>query len=332
MNALHFVMPQLLWLLPLALLPMIGHGLRQFDFPGLEYWPQDKFGNFFQWLLRGTAVLTLASLIIAASGPYVEGGTVVKKGEGAEIVVVLDRSGSMSESLANTVVLQTLPGNKTPEGFVSKISEARKTLEEFMRRREADTFGLVVFNSSPISVAPLSSDRDLPKAALKSAEARSVGFTSLARALAMGLDYFRDRPLTATRLILLVSDGDAVIEGEDLETLKAKFQRVHAQLMWIYVRGDREPSVMDSQVDSASLTMHKEFANLGMNYQLFEVTDPAGLQHAVAEVSRLTNKPTHYEYRLPRRDLAFYFYLAGLLFLGFLAWIKKMEINAWTAS
>lgn len=331
MSALHFVMPHLLWALPLALLPLIGHGLNQFSFPGLEDWPHDKFGNLFKWLLRACAGLTIATLVVAAAGPYMEGGSTERYGEGAEIVIVLDRSGSMSESMANTVGLQTLPGNKTPEGFVSKISEARKTLETFMRKREADTFGLVVFNSSPISVAPLSSDRDLAKAALKSAEARSVGFTSLARALSMGLDYFRDRPITATRLILLVSDGDAVIDGEDLEVLKAKFQRMHTQLMWIYVRGDREPSVMDEQTDSASLTMHKEFANMGMAYQLFEVTDPAGLQKAIVEIGRLTNKPTKYAYRLPRRDLGLPLYILAFLLIAGLIWVKKLEISAWHA-
>jgi mxaC protein len=235
----------------------------------------------------------------------------------------------MSESLAGTVNTQVLPGVQTPEGFVSKISAARETLEEFMRLREADTFGLVVFNSSPISVAPLSADRELAKAALQSAEARSVGFTALARALGMALDYFRERPVTATRLILLVSDGDAVIEGEDRAYLQQQFSRMRAQLIWIYVRGDREPSILTSDTDSASLSMHRVFGEMGMPYQAFEVTDAAGLQKAVNEVGRLTNQPTRYEYRLPRRDLAAPLYLAALLLLGALVWIKRLEITAW---
>ncbi len=329
MSALHFLKPELLWGLPLALLPLLGHGVRRFDFPGLEDWPRDRWSEAMRIGLRVLGCLTLACLLVAAAGPFTEGGTVSRKGEGAEIVVVLDRSGSMSESLAGTVSTQVLPGLKTPEGFVSKISAARKTLEEFMRLREADTFGLVVFNSSPISVAPLTGDRELTHAALQSAEARSVGFTSMARALGMGLDYFRERPLTATRLILLVSDGDAIIEGKDRDYLQQQFQHIQAQLIWIYVRGDREPSIMTGETDSASLSMHRAFGGMGMPYQAFEVTDAAGLQKAVNEVGRLTNQPTRYEYHLPRRDLAPPFYLAALLLLGALAWTKRQEITAW---
>jgi mxaC protein len=329
MNTLHFLKPELLWALPLALLPLFGHGLRRFDFPGLEDWPRDRISDLMRWGLRALGCLTLACLLLAAAGPFTEGGADSRTGEGAEIVVVLDRSGSMSESLAGTVNTQVLPGVQTPEGFVSKISAARETLEEFMRLREADTFGLVVFNSSPISVAPLSADRELAKAALQSAEARSVGFTALARALGMALDYFRERPVTATRLILLVSDGDAVIEGEDRAYLQQQFSRMRAQLIWIYVRGDREPSILTSDTDSASLSMHRVFGEMGMPYQAFEVTDAAGLQKAVNEVGRLTNQPTRYEYRLPRRDLAAPLYLAALLLLGALVWIKRLEITAW---
>jgi mxaC protein len=329
MSTLHFLKPELLWALPLALLPMFSHGLRQFSFPGLDDWPEDRASRLLRWGLRWLACLTVACLLLAAAGPFTEGGTVTRAGNGAEIVVVLDRSGSMSESLAGTVSTQVLPGLKTPEGFVSKISTARNVLEQFMQLREADTFGLVVFNSSPISVAPLSADRELAEAALKSAEARSVGFTAMSRALGMGLDYFRDRPVTTNRLILLVSDGDAIIEGADREYLRRAFNRLHAQLIWIYVRGDREPSIMTGQIDSASLSMHHEFGNMGMPYQAFEVTDAVGLQKAVSEVGRLTNQPTQYEYRLPRRDLAPALYLVALLLLCALVWIKQLEITAW---
>lgn len=332
MNTLHFLKSELLWMLPLALLPLLSHGLRQFDFPGLEDWPRDRVSDFMRWGLRGMACLTVLCLLLAAAGPFAEGGIASRVGKGAEIVVVLDRSGSMSESLAGISSTQTLPGNKTPEGFVSKISTARNVLEDFMRLREADTFGLVVFNSSPISVAPLSSDRDLPKAALKSAEARSVGFTAMARALGMALDYFRDRPLTAQRLILLVSDGDAVIEGEDRAYLQQQFNRLHTQLIWIYVRGDREPSILTGATDSNSLSMHRVFGDMGMSYQAFEVTNEEGLHKAIEEVGRLTNLPTRYEYRLPRQDLAAPLYLAAMLLLGMLIWIKRLEITVWKVS
>lgn len=340
MNTIHFFKPELLWLLPLALLPMISYGVRQFNFPGLEDWPKDLLSDWLRWGVRAIAALTLVSLIIAAAAPFSEGGTVTKVGEGAEIVVVLDRSGSMSENLQSDN--QSI--NAKP---VSKIEAARKVLLKFMEQRPADTFGIVAFNAAPISVAPLSADRELAKAAIKSAESNSSGFTALNRALAMGLDYFNGRSFTATRLIMLVSDGDAVIEPADREILKNQFKQYRAKLIWVYVHAGVEKNILDSVIagDNEIITnaekekveinqnvaMNRLFEELDIPYQAFEVNSEAGLQQAVAEIGRATNKPTRYEYRLPRQDYAIYFYVLTMLLLGALFWLKQIEIKAWKA-
>jgi mxaC protein len=166
MNALHFYKPELLWLLPLTLLPFISHGIKTFKFPGLEDWPHDLTSNWLRWGVRAIASLTLATLILAAAAPFTEGGTDSRVGVGAEIVIVLDRSGSMSEGLKHH-------DDAKDSAFISKIEAARKVLLKFMLQRPADTFGVVAFNAAPISVAPLSSDRDLAKAALLSAQSQS---------------------------------------------------------------------------------------------------------------------------------------------------------------
>lgn len=348
MSALHFFKPELLWLLPLALLPFISHGIKKFSFPGLDDWPRDMASHWLRWAIRLLAALTLACLIIAAAAPFTEGGTDSRVGVGAEIVVVLDRSGSMSEGLKGREYnRQDAEALKSDDHFLSKIEAARSVLLKFMQQRPADTFGLVVFNSAPISVAPLSADRELAEAALLSAQSQSTGFTALGRALALALDYFDGRPYTATRLVLLVSDGDALIEAEDQAVLKQAFADQRAELMWVYVRGERELSILDTviagdneietkQDDASSMakqtaTMHEVFNQLGVPYQAFEVDSEAGLQSAIAAVSRATNKPTRYEYRLPKRDYAIYFYMLTYILLAILYWFKQSEIQAWKA-
>lgn len=338
MNALHFFKPELLWLLPLALLPLISYGVKQFSFPGLEDWPKDFASEYLRWGVRVVAVLTLTALIIAAAAPFTEDGTVTRVGEGAEIVVVLDRSGSMSENLkSNDQSVNAKP--------VSKIEAARKVLLKFMEQRPADTFGVVAFNAAPVRVAPLSADRELAKAALKSAEANSSGFTALNRALAMGLDYFNGRPFTATRLVMLVSDGDAVIEPEDRAILKQRFKQTRAKLIWVYVHAGVEKNILDSVIAgdneivtnaehalveiNQNVAMNRLFEELEIPYQAFEVNSEEGLRHAVAEIGRATNKPTRYEYRLPRQDYAVYFYVLTMLLLGALFCLKQFEIKAW---
>ncbi len=346
MSHLHFFKPELLWLLPIALLPLLTHGIKRFSFPGLEDWPKDNLSKLLQWASRGLASFALACLLIAAAAPYTEGGTVTRTGVGAEIVVVLDRSGSMSEGLkGRDYNRQAAEAGESSEHFLSKIEAARAVLLKFMQARPADTFGMVAFNSAPISVAPLSSDRALAEAALLSAQSQSTGFTALSRALALALDYFEGRPYTASRLVLLVSDGDALIEKEDQEVLKQAFMRHRAQLMWIYVRGERELSILDTVIagdneiiteadktyaaNKQSANMNEVFSQLGMPYQAFEVDSEEGFKSAMAAVSSATNKPTRYEYRLPRHDFGQYFYIASLLFLAGLFWLKKAEIKLW---
>lgn len=342
MSSIFFSKLEFLWLLPLALLPFISHGIKQFKYPGLEDWPKDWVSNSLKWLIRSLVSLAIICLIIAGAGPYDEGGTVTKVGKGAEIVVVLDRSGSMSEGLKGRDQGREAEENKN---FLSKIEAARAVLLRFMHKRPADTFGVVVFNSAPISVAPLSSDRALAEAAMVSAQSQSTGFTAIGRALALALDYFEGRPYTATRLILLVSDGDAIIEKEDQEVLKHEFARHHVQLMWIYVRGERELSIFDTVLagdaiieSSAEIqaiekkqveSMHEVFNKLGVPYQAFEVDSVDGFNKAIADISRATNKSTKYEYRLPRQDYAIYFYMLTILLIGLLYVFRRMEIKIW---
>lgn len=332
MNALHFFKPELLWLLPFCLLPLISYGVKQFSYPGLEDWTKDTVSNLLRWGVRVLAVLALASLVIAAAAPFTEGGTQTRTGKGAEIVIVLDRSGSMAESLEEQDPVERARGKMT----LSRIAASRTVLLKLMDQRPGDTFGVVVFNASPIAVAPLSADRELARAALKSAEGNSSGFTALHRALEMGLDYFQDRPYTATRLILLVSDGDTKIKDEDKEILRERFKEYQAELMWIYVHTGYDFSLefeedisKDEGAVDPNVALNQLFLSLGMPYQAFEVNSEQGLQRAVAEIGRATNKPTRYEFRLPRQDYAVYFYILAMSLLGVLFWLKQIEIKAW---
>ena len=326
---LHWTYPWALWALPLAALPLLSYAARSFAHPATADWPRDWPSEVVQLLLRAIGALTLAALIVASAAPYLEGGTQVLSGTGAEIVIVLDRSGSMSEPLIGTGDAGSIRGETHAE---SKIESARRILLAFMQRRPGDTFGMVTFNASPIGVAPLGEDRALVEAALVSAEARSEGYTAPARALGLALDYFRDRPLTASRVVLLVSDGGATISADNRAKLSELFGERHASLIWIYTRGEQEPSIrVPKGREFESLSMHEYFASLGSPYEMFEVTSPDALEHAVAEVGRLTNLPTRYEQHLPRKDLGAPLFALALGCIVALLGARLIEVQQWAA-
>ena len=322
---LHWTYPAVLWVLPLAVLPLLNYGARTFAYPYISDWPPDAASEWLRALLRAVGALSLALLVVASAGPYLEGGTQTLSGTGAEIAIVLDRSGSMTEPLIDP----------TGEGasHESKINAARRILLAFMQRRPGDTFGMTTFNASPIGVAPLSEDRELVEAGLVSAEGRSEGYTAPASALALALDYFRDRPITAARVVLLVSDGGATIKEENREKLRALFNARHASLIWIYTRGEEEPSIVAPRRKAASdsLSMHEFFGELGSPYEMFEVSSAEGLEHAIGEVGRMTNLPTRYEQHLPRKDLASPLFLFALIGIGFITAARSMEVWEWQA-
>jgi mxaC protein len=319
---LHWTYPWVLWALPLALLPLFDYGARTFSYSTTADWPRDWASDIMQLLLRVVGATTLVALIVASAAPYLEGGTQTLSGTGAEIVIVLDRSGSMSEPLIGAG-----EGDAHQE---SKIESARHILLAFMKRRPGDTFGMVTFNASPIGVAPLGEDRALVESALISAEARSEGYTAPARALGLALDYFRDRPLTASRVVLLVSDGGATISSANRAKLIDLFHERQASLIWIYTRGEQEPSIrVPKEFASESLSMHAFFESLGSPYQMFEVTSAEGLERAVAEVGRLTNLPTRYEQHLPRKDLAAPLFVFAMCCVFALIIARLLEVQTW---
>lgn len=328
MTELHFFKPELLWGLLLALLPFLSYGVKQFDYPSLERWPKDILSDNVNWLIKAIAALTISVLVIAAAAPFTEGGTDTKIGNGAEIVIVLDRSGSMSENLVRQDPL-------IQKKSTTRIQASREVLLKFLDQRQADTFGIVAFNASAIPVAPLSADRDLARAALKSAESYSSGNTALSRALEVGLSYFANRPITAIRVLLLVSDGDAKIKPEEKQVLETLLQQYRVQLMWIYVQQDEDHfldvadlSRTDGAVD-ADVALHQQFQTLGVPYQAFEVSSESGLQRTITEISRMTNKPTRYQYQLPRQDYAVYLYTLAVFLLCLLFWLRQHEIKYW---
>jgi mxaC protein len=326
---LHWTYPWVLWALPIAVLPLLSYAARTFSYPAIGDWPRDIASEVLQLLMRATGALTLAALVVASAAPYLEGGTQTLSGTGAEIVIVLDRSGSMSEPLLGEGDAGSIRGETHGQ---SKIEAARRILLAFMQRRPGDTFGMVTFNASPIGVAPLGEDRALVESALKSAEARSEGYTSPARALGLALDYFRDRPLTAARVVLLVSDGGATISAANRAKVAALFRERQASLIWIYTRGEQEPSIrVPKELASQSLSMHEFFASLSSPYEMFEVVDSQGLARAVAEVGRMTNLPTRYEQRLPRRDLGAPLFVFALACILALLGTRLLEVQSWPA-
>ena len=331
-NALGFDTPAALWLLVLGLLPLWRHGQSVLRHPAMLLMPEDRWSRALSWALRLIGMLCVVALVLGMAGLHLRQSEVERVGHGAHIMVVLDRSASMNDDFAGKYI-QSTDAVQNP----SKLKAAREVLAKFIESRQQDLVGLITFSTSPVFVLPLTHDQVALKAALDSAEAQGMGFTAVARGLGMALDYFKGKPVTGARLILLVSDGGAHIDSQTQDRIRSWFASEHAALAWIYIRGTNSPSIFvqpgegDDAASAPEYFLHEYFKTLGVPYQAYEAENPRALEAALRDVGKMHNLPSHYFEKQPRRDLAGICYAAALLLLVLLYGAKRMEISQWHA-
>ena len=160
---MSFSNPWVLWLLPLALGPLLAPGGEALRNGWLAFAPRDRLSSALGWALRGLAALAVAALVVAVADPHRPEYTVERVGRGAEIVLLLDRSRSMDQGFAGG---RAPPGGRLsgPEAIdyyfsqaparlrESKGKVARQLLSDFTAQRPDDRFALIVFSTLPMRV------------------------------------------------------------------------------------------------------------------------------------------------------------------------------------
>ncbi|MCB5188098.1 VWA domain-containing protein [Methylobacillus caricis] len=318
--------PAWLFLLVLALVPLMVRGHAAFPYPSVSRLPEDELSVWIERLWRWAGSLAIATLAIAMSGPYWGEQRLEKVGRGAHVMIVLDRSASMNDSFADTAKSDS----------ESKMAAARRVLQSFVSQSREDLLGMVTFSTSPILVAPLGGDREAVLAALRATEAGGMGFTAVARGLGMALDYFEGRPVTGARAILLVSDGGAHLDVKTQDLLREMFHRQGASLYWVYLRSANGASLKDAPEDEnrdafPEYQLHEYFQSLGVNYHVYEAESPQAVEEALADISRLKNQPVKYYEAAARQDLSWVFYLIALLCAATLFALHLTEVKKWRA-
>lgn len=319
-----FELPGWLLLLPLALLPLLLRGHAEFPYPAIANLPMDTLSLWLERAWRACGALAVAAIVMGLSSPFWGEQTIERIGRGAHIMIVLDRSASMNDDFAN----------QPADGSASKMAAARRVLQDFVSKSREDLLGMVTFSTSPILVAPLGGDREAVLAALSATEAGGMGFTAVARGLAMALDYYENKPVTGARAVLLVSDGAAHLDSKTQDTLRVMFKKQGASLYWIYLRSAGGASLKDKPEEGQEdaypeYALHQYFASLGVNYKAYEAENPQAVALAMADIAQLKNLPVRYQEAASRHDLSGVFYLLACLCSCALLALHLTEIRQW---
>jgi mxaC protein len=313
--------PWVLILLPLVLLPWFNHNLDK-TVAWVDLVPVDPLSRFFNIGLKLLATLIIAALILALAGPSLPEQKVERIGEGAEIVLLLDRSRSMDDPFA----VKHQAAAVSVGGDNSKRRIARDYLTEFIKNRPDDRFGFVFFSTKSVNLLPLTYDKD---AILATIEANALGKglsdTNMAEALLSSAEMFEGQTYRGSRIVLLVSDGGQLLSDDDKETITRLYREMNLGIYWIYLKSNRAMTLESSDddnllwVDIPERKLHTFFSSIGVPYRAFEAGSLEAFSEALAEIDRQHYETLLVEETLPHEPKADALLLLAMLALLLLA-------------
>lgn len=319
--------PLLLLLLPLSLLPLFLSAQAPDRVPSLDTVARDRLSAAIDWGLRLLTALALAALVLGIAGLHIRGETVQRVGEGANLVLLLDRSASMDQNFAGQQAADS--------GDESKADAAKRLLSQFVEDRKHDRFGVVAFSTSPMPVLPLTDRAHAVKAAIAAIDRPGLAFTDVGRGMLLALAMHDQDEARGGRAVLLVSDGAAVIDRKVQEALRAQAAKRPINLYWLFLRTEGSQGIFDTPKPDEEDTpqslperhLNIFFRSLGVPYRAFEAENPQAVAEAIAEIDRLERRPITYVERVPQRDLSALAYGVAAFALFLLVLAKLAEVR-----
>lgn len=326
MMQIEFLNPRMFLLSLLTIIPFMFSILRKSNLPSISIVPHDQLSLIFGAAIRLALFSALFCCLIAAAGPYQQGGNLEHTGEGAQIVMLIDRSASMNETFA---------GQNPSEVEESKAAASKRILLNFVDSRRHDLVGVVAFSTSPMFVTPLADHPSAVKSAILAMDRPGLDYTNIARGLSMALSLLRDNKTDTSKAVLLISDGAGVIDPKLMDDLRAEFLKTNCNLYWLYLRTKGSEGLASHNIDNLNQTsqespekhLNEFFRRLGVKYQAFEAEGPQQIEDAIRRIDSLERKPVQYIERLPRNDLTQIFLLMGFVSLIFILIVKLIEVD-----
>jgi len=254
--------------------------------------------------------VALALFIIALARPQKGEGDAKVTASGVDIVVAFDLSSSMlSEDF-------TIAGKR-----VNRVEIAKRTLEEFIRKRSSDRIGLVAFAGRAYVASPLTLDHDFLQQNL---ERLRVGLiedkTAIGSALTAALNRLRDVQ-SKSKIVILMTDGQnnagkvpPLTAAEAAEALGVKVYTVG-----VGIRGEAPYPVTDVfgrrgyqmvPVDIDDDTLAKMAEKTGGKY--FRADSSETLRNIYAEIDRLEKTEVEVKKYQHYKELFHWFAFGGL--------------------
>lgn len=266
-------------------------------------------------------LLALSGLILAMARPQKRNDEQRTEGEGIDIVLCMDVSGSMGS--------KDIPP--------SRMDVAKEVAEEFVRSRPVDRIGLVIFSGESFTQCPITTDRDNLIAQIQSLESRRYldDGTVIGEGLATAVDRL-SKTGSASKVIILLTDGKEdppetrlIDPLTALEIAKAKGVKVYAIGIGaissaIVERAGTMPGQKNPGQDFIDVELLQRIASeTGGKY--FRAKDKDGLRNIYSQIDKLEKSKVEVTVFRRYEERYLPFVLAALAFL-FLEMLLKFTV------
>lgn len=327
-----FTHPLILWLLPLALLPILLERSHTRSYSWIEMLPPDPLSELIGLLLKILATVSIVCIIVGLADPHTLEQKVEKLGIGAQIALVLDRSASMDDAFAGGVA----SGNVGE----TKSAAASRLMTEFVNARKNDMIGITTFSNSAMYVLPFTDSREAILAAIKATAGNALFQTNIGAGLTGAVAQFKDVPDSGSRAIILISDGAGRVDGVVQQKLKAWLSEHNITLYWIVLREPGGTSIFDPKYEDwneielppVKIELHKFFQTLDTPFQAYEAEDPKSLEAAIFDINKKEKKPITYLEKIPGKNFTQLFYFLAVLMIALLLGVKYLENRTWRSA
>jgi Ca-activated chloride channel family protein len=260
-------------------------------------------------------LLAISCLILALARPQTSYEEKKTEGEGIDIVLCIDVSGSM------------LAQDFTP----NRLEAAKQVAADFVGRRPTDRIGLVIFAGESFTQCPITTDHRMLTSQIYSVQGGfMVDGTAIGSGLATSVDRLRNA-VTKTKVVVLLTDGENNGGLIDPRTAKeiAKTMGVRVYTIGVGTEGFAPTPV---QTPGGGIVMQQEKVNIDEKLlteiagetggKYFRARDNKGLQSIYGEIDQL--EKTRIDINISRRyNEKFHpFAIAALIFILLEVWLR----------
>jgi Ca-activated chloride channel homolog len=221
----------------------------------------EKTAFFIQWV-------GIALLCIALARPQQGFERLPEAGEGIDIMITLDVSGSMTQT----------------DYYPSRLAAAKKAALTFIEGRPNDRIGLVIYAEQPRTLCPPTFDHTTLERFIQDADLGSLpDGTAIGAGLAVAARGF-EYSTTARRVVVLISDGEDTSTQVDPLTVAQAVNTIHGDSLKVYTVAIGTPSSEEGMgVDRETLS---QIARINGG-RLFDAESAEELEEVYAAIDSL---------------------------------------------